>query len=286
MRQIALLLLLVLVSLALPVVALVLVVKADLWPKGWNSQQQAVLAAALVGGFAPLYAAGTKALYDEVAARQGHDRQIRKLLFDGYEEYSRSLLYPLLAASGDLHGVLRWSLDNSTQEMKREVLYNVCRYTECVSQLRIRFTRAGQPPQRGLFLASPRIEDLVWRLVVEPWALGVPGAVGSAIANMAVRDTYGRAVPTTEFLRDIPDEDKGYLSDSVFQTLADDEVRTLLSDTLFALNAVLDWAIMEVLKPWYGRLAPFPHKVLHSLNSAPPDLRLKIGLQLPKSYRQ
>jgi hypothetical protein len=273
-------------SLFLPVLLLIGSVKFGLWPKNWKSEQQVALIAALVGALVPLYAAGSKALYDEQAAHQAHDRHINELIFNGYEEYSRALIYPLLATSGDLAAALKWDVSTANDETKAQILYEVCRYTECVSHLRVRYSRASQAvPQRGLLLSSSLIEDVVWSLVVEPWALGVPGALGEAIANTMIRDEAGKLVPISRFDGHTNPADIRYLRDSVMETLKENEVRELLSDTLFALNFVLDWATMLVLKPWYGSIPGFPRVVLDPLIKASDDLRLRTGLQLPDLKR-
>jgi hypothetical protein len=265
----------------LPLLALITAVALEFWPSEWNSQQQAVLAAALIGACAPLYAAGAKALYDEVAARQAHNRQIRQILFSGYEDYSRALLYPLLATAGDLYAALKWEVENANEETKTEVVYRVCRYVESVQRLRIRYTPGAQTPQRGLFLASIEAEEAVWCLLVEPWALGVPGAIGEAVAAEAVRDTQGNLLPITSFGKNCTMEDIRYLTENILLALTSHETRKLLADTLFALNAVLDWGIMGVLKPWYGRSPAFPTDALKPILAVPQELRDKNGIQIP-----
>jgi hypothetical protein len=273
-------------TLLVPVVVLVLGVEASVWPSSWTSEQEAALIVALLGAVIPLYGAGAKAIYDEVAAIQANTRQIQQLLFDGYEEYSRALIYPLLAASGDLLTCLRWDLKAPTRETRDQVLYQLSRYTECVSHLRMRYTRVPNPlPQRGLFLSSSSIEEIVWSLIVEPWAFGVPGTAGESIAVASIRDREGRLLPIGEFGKETSPEDLSYFSNAVMRVLEEDHVRVLLADTLFALNSVLDWAVMMVLKPWYRSVPAFPRDVLKPLTATPDDIRNRIGLNIPDVSR-
>jgi hypothetical protein len=271
----------VLGSFILPVGALVAAVEFNVWPSDWEAGEQAALIAALIGALIPIYGAGAKALYDEISARSAHDRRISELLFGGYEEYSRAIIYPLLATSGDLLAALKWDLNGANEETKNQVLYEVCRYTECVSRLRSRYSRAPQVPQRGLFLSSPEIEDIIWALMVEPWVLGVPGALGEAVGNEAIRDEDGTLLPISRFAVDTEPSDFRYLKEAVLDALSDDKIRALISDCLFALNAALDWATVVVLKPWYRSTPGFPKTVLDPLTKAPEELRTRIALAIP-----
>ncbi len=209
---------------------------------------------------------------------------------DRLDRYVPAYLAPLAAVCGDLGATLRTIGDviaqvEPTQELisflaEREVeaFYDICRYTVLFDSVRSRSNplRSSELVP-GIVLSSHEREDQVWKLLPQPWGLGVTGSLQGALARHAVTDQNEGWRTFDSFVSRVDQEPElGELSSAVGT-----RVREIANDapTVFlALSRVLNAEIGDLYEGWYGETRDTPTEDLDAVRQLSVASRIELGV--------
>ena len=279
--------------------ALALVLLGILFTAGWDllfppegdETAKAATAAAALTALASMVGITLRHAHEAAQQRSKQAFTIKMLVRERLDQYVPEYLTPLAAICGDLARTLRSiaevvasdrpieDRDAFLAARQLEAFYDICRYTVLLDAVRHRsnaLRSSGLVP--GIVLSSHEREDQVWRLLPEPWGLGINGSLQAALARNAVIDENDGWQTFDSFAKRVGQESElGDLSDAVGNRtleIADDAAVVLL-----ALGSLLDTEIANFYEEWYGARRDTPTRQLASVDELAAATKIELGIE-------
>ena len=159
-----------------------------------------------------------------------------------------------------------------------EAFYDICRFTVLLDAVRHRtnaLRSSGLVP--GIVLSSHEREDQVWKLLPEPWGLGIGGSLQAAMARHAVIDQDDGWQTFVSFASSVDEEPElGELSRTVSSRVL--EVANDAAVVFLALGSLLDTEIANFYQEWYGAKRDLPEGDLAPVHEIPVKTRIALGV--------
>lgn len=256
----------------------------ELWPKSWEPAQQASLAGALIALVGGIFAVVGKWFFDRISINTQHVLSVRENIIGRFYKYAGNYLAPLAGTAGELNKYLaefRIAQDAVHTQMEQDALhatlFYLSKYIQLQYVLRGQITLPNIDPPEGIFLVSPESEELVWALMIPPWAFGIETLEQQSLLVQEL--TKHSQVEFINLCQDQSSDLHG-LGQHVDAALKEDWPNKIsdLSDTLHAFNLILAYELTMVYSPWYRKSAPYPRHALATVLDLPEDRRDRIGI--------
>ena len=279
--------------------ALALVLLGTLFTLGWDllfpgegdETAKAATAAAALTALGSMVGITLRHAHEASQQRNKQAFTVKMLVRERLDQYVPEYLTPLAAVCGDLGGTLGTIAHVHTAgkpgeeqisflaARQLEAFYDICRFTVLLNAVRHRsnaLRSSGLVP--GIVLSSHDREDQVWKLLPEPWGLGIGGSLQAAMARHAVIDQNDGWQTFDSFASRVDEEPElGELSSAVGTRVL--EVANDAAVVFLALGNLLDTEIANFYEEWYGKARDAPDEQLDAVRQLSVASRIELGVR-------
>ena len=254
------------------------------WPATLKPAQQASLAGAFIGTIGTIFAVVAKWYFDQITLQTSHDLSVRGKLLERFYDYSVTYLGPIGSAAGELWKyltVLRGAREVADtvreQEALHAVVFFLARFIQFQQLLRSNLALENVAQPEGIFLDNRESEELLWGLMIPPWAFGIDTF---ELESVLIKELTDRNRVEFMSLCKDPASDLHSIAQITQSALVHDWPNKIndLRTTLYAFNSVLNGEVTEVYGSWYRRSVPYPRDALTAALAIPKERRERIGV--------
>jgi len=253
------------------------------WPSGWESVAEASLAGVLITTAAAALSIAVKWLFDLMTLHTQHQLNAREKILEQSYSYACDYLMPLAGIAGEIARYLREyrMAEPGTQECATAIddtFYAVARYVRLHSALISTIPLPDCPRPLGLFLSSTESEDLVWDLMMPPWAFGIRSLEQESTIIRHLTgddDSSSRLIPPALFIQQArtPSHPLHILRGQFEGTITGHSHLDEMIDVLLALTDVVNYEVRALLHAWYGDTEELQSEGLIRVGAMEDDVR-------------
>lgn len=261
------------------------------WPDDWEPAAQAALAGVLITVAGSLLSVAVKWTFDSISLKTEHRLRLQGKIMETFYTYSGHYLMPLAGVVEELAKYLRAYQAARSDDKKIEALdgafYSAAWYVRLHAALIGTLPLENVERPLGLFLKSRDREQLVWDLMMPPWALGIRSLEQESLLIQSLTrgspsssDAIHQLTPPHDFIRNShdPDHALSLLQQRFEKVVGGHDHLAEMIDVLTALNELINYEVRLAFDAWYTDVDGALPESIGIIKAFPDELKAKLGI--------